>query len=298
MKPLQVFRFLLFLCALIIHSALGAETYPRSWSAPQILNQTKLALLEGPVWDGGNNVYFTEINASKVYQLKLDKLAIYELHQNMHFSNGLAMDNKGQLWVAMQNKGQIVTLTPGDHSWQIHAAEYQGKPFNHPNDLVVDKHGGVYFSDPAWNTRHQKQPLNGVYYADKNGKVKLLIGDMDKPNGVLLSKKQDYFFVVDMGSREFRRYPVVAPGELGEREIFATLQKPDSHLSGPDGMAEDHHGNIYVAVDKGIQFFNAEGRYLGNIPLPEQVTNLAFVGKDLIIVTALENLYKIKVYFK
>jgi len=73
------------------------------------------------------------------------------------------------------------------------------------------------------------------------------------------------------------RYNVVAPGQLGPREIFARLDPK------PDGMALDTVGRLYVAVfgSGHIWVVGNDGVVVEKLPLPGQgPTNLAFGGPD------------------
>ena len=50
------------------------------------------------------------------------------------------------------------------------ADSFQGKPFNRPNDLIVDRGGGIYFTDPGPGPA-QRQP--GVARARRHRRSRL-----------------------------------------------------------------------------------------------------------------------------
>ena len=58
---------------------------------------------------------------------------------------GLAVDAQGRV-IAAQYTGKVSVLYPPEAA-KVLADSYDGKPFIRPNDLVVDKKGGVYFTD-------------------------------------------------------------------------------------------------------------------------------------------------------
>lgn len=280
-----------------------AQHTPRGghWAVEQ-LNPYPLELGEGPAWDGAHSVFFTEIYASRIQRFDLASGAVTTVFPESAAANGMVLDAGGQLWICAQDVGQIVRLLPGEKSWTVVAGEYQGTRFNHPNDLTLDAFGGVYFTDPAWNPAlHQHQPVNGVYYVndgtDGERKVSLLISDMDKPNGILLSRDNRFLYVVDMGNDDFRRYPVVAPGKLGPMEHFAELSTYHVRAAAPDGLEEDLAGNIYVAAENGIQIFSASGELLNLVQLPQRPTNLEFIDpeRQVLFVTTMNNLYRVSV---
>ncbi|MDC2890824.1 SMP-30/gluconolactonase/LRE family protein [Psychrosphaera sp. G1-22] len=74
----------------------------------------------------------------------------------------------------------------------IIAGQFNQLNFNSPNDMTMDSRGNIYFTDPNWQLgdRTQQQPYTGVYKIDVNGKVSLIDGSLDKPNGVALSPDQ------------------------------------------------------------------------------------------------------------
>ena len=55
----------------------------------------------------------------------------------------------------------------------------------------------------------------------------------------------------------------------------------------------DTTGNLYITSQIGIQVFDPKGKFLGNIPFPEQPANVTFGGPDMktLYVTARTSLY-------
>jgi len=153
--------------------------------------------------------------------------------------------------------------------------------FNSPNDLCIDKKGGIYFTDPTWSTEYH--PQNRVYYrTPENGEVRMLIDDMSKPNGVLLSNNGEKLYINDSWSKVVRVYDITEDGTLTNKQDFATLQIPDSEQnnSGADGMATDTDGNLYVTTTVGVQIFDKNGTPTQTIQVPEKTTNCTFGGVD------------------
>jgi gluconolactonase len=89
-------------------------------------------------------------------------------------------------------------------------------------------------------------------------------------------------------------YAVEAPGKLGKGRIFCKLQGKDGKKgTGGDGCTIDTKGNLYITSQIGVQVFNPEGNFLGNIAFPEQPANVTFGGPDMktLYVTARSSLY-------
>ncbi|MGV2340351.1 MAG UNVERIFIED_CONTAM: SMP-30/gluconolactonase/LRE family protein [Planctomycetaceae bacterium] len=55
-----------------------------------------------------------------------------------------------QYLLACEMDGRLKMFRLSDAQQFVLAAEYEGKRFNAPNDLVVDQAGGIYFTDPRY----------------------------------------------------------------------------------------------------------------------------------------------------
>jgi gluconolactonase len=59
------------------------------------------------------------------------------------------------------------------------ATEFEGKRLNSPNDLVYDRQGNLYFTDPPYGLPgtfedpDKQLPFQGVYRVSKDGKLTL-----------------------------------------------------------------------------------------------------------------------------
>jgi gluconolactonase len=140
----------------------------------------------------------------------------------------------------------------------------------------------------------------GVYRIDSPGKVtRILAGEVDRPNGVLVSPNDHYLFVADNnnntagGARKLWRFRLRPDGtvEPGSKHLLHDWETG----RGPDGLKMDQQGRFYVAggrnnptkfetADKfkgGVYVLNQRGRIVGFIPIPtDEVTNCAFGGPD------------------
>ena len=112
---------------------------------------------EGPVGMADGSVLFTETGASRI--TRIDPAGnISTFLENSNQSNGLAFDLKGRLISVQRAPGnQKVGVLYPKGSEAVLADNYDGKPFNRLNDIVVDRKGGVYFSDSIGDN-------TGLYY--------------------------------------------------------------------------------------------------------------------------------------
>lgn len=228
-------------------------------------------------------------------------------------SNGLVLNKEGNLLVCegADYGGQCITETnmkTGISS--IVAGLYNNKPFNSPNDLVVDIKGRIFFTDPRYAGHEPiEQPVNGVYRIDTNSTVHLIIKNITMPNGIAISPDQRTLYIgcydedsdYDSTSEELKgmfiaEYNLLDNGNVSFRKIFALFKRG----VGPDGIKIDKKGNLYVAVrdenNPRINIYSSDGRILREIKLPEVPSNLTF-GKykqeNVIYITAGKSLYRI-----
>ncbi|MDB5313458.1 MAG: SMP-30/Gluconolaconase/LRE domain protein [Gemmataceae bacterium] len=251
------------------------------------------AFTEGPAADAGGNVYFSDIPKERIH--KIDPAGkVTAFREKSNHANGLMVNAKGEI-VACEMDGAVAAYSPDGKDRRVITDKYEGKRYNAPNDLVLDRAGGVYFTDPAFRAPTPlPQGKTAVYYVDAGGKVTRLIDDLPNPNGVRLSPDEKTLYVFPSGQKKMMAYPVESPGKLGAGKVFCELDqpKPDGN-GGGDGGAVDEKGNVYITSALGLQVFDPSGKKLGTIKFPEQPANATFGGKDLktLYVTARTSVY-------
>ncbi|HEV7226316.1 MAG TPA: SMP-30/gluconolactonase/LRE family protein [Pirellulales bacterium] len=254
---------------------------------------TGFAFTEGPAADADGNVFFSDIPNSRIHKVDAaGKLSIFREPSN--HTNGTMFNAEGEL-VCAEMDGRISAVARDGKTARPLAETYQGKRFNAPNDLVIDRAGGVYFTDPHFRAPEPlPQGVTAVYYIAADGKVSRLIDDLKAPNGVILSPDEKTLYVVPSMQEEMMAYPVEGPGKLGKGRVFCrTKQAEGKQGTGGDGLTIDTKGNLYITTGLGLQVFSAEGKLLGIIAFPEVPANVTFGGKDrrTLYVTARTSLY-------
>ncbi len=250
---------------------------------------------EGPAGDRLGNVFFSDVPPSKTYKIDgQGKLSVFRDPSNN--SNGLMVNAAGEL-VACEMQGRVVAVSPDGKKVRPLAETYQGKRFNAPNDLVIDRQGGVYFTDPHFLAPQPlPQGVPAVYYISPKLEVTRLIDNLQAPNGVILSPDEKTLYVIPSMQAEMMAYPVEAPGKLGAARVFCTLEQAAGKSNqGGDGLTVDTSGNLYITSALGLQVFNPQGKLLGIISVPEQPANVTFAGPEnrTLYVTARTSLYTI-----
>jgi sugar lactone lactonase YvrE/rhodanese-related sulfurtransferase len=242
---------------------------------------------EGPITLPDGSAIFTETRANRITQLKDDR-AVSIFLQNSNGSNGLAFTPKGDL-ISVQNlKPQVGIIYPAGHE-KVLSNSYDGKPFQRPNDLVLDKKGGIYFTDigviPKPEEGNNEPARPAVYYITPEGKTTRVVNDLKRPNGVQLSTDEKTLYVADTANQYLISYDIKADGSLSGKRELAKLEGYQKNAagefsSGADGIAVDSENRLYVATNVGVEVFNAKGEKQGIIALPNKPQNLAFAGKD------------------
>jgi gluconolactonase len=258
---------------------------------------------EGPAQGPDGCIYFSDIG-NRI--MKFDPAAgkTTEYRKPSGRANGLDFDRQGRLVAAEgANTGgkRRVTRTEKDGSIRVLAERWQGKRFNSPNDLTIDLHGRIYFTDPRYVGDEPREiDVEGVYRIDPDSAVSQIISDVPKPNGIILSPDMKTLYLAESdpsGNRRLLAYVLNADGTVGGRRVLHDFGKD----RGIDGMSIDVKGNIYGAAGQGktggVHVFSPEGKRLALIPVPETPSNCVFGGPDrkTLYVTAGRSLYRIRV---
>ena len=243
---------------------------------------------EGPIALPDGSVIFTETVANRITKIDKDD-NVTSFLENTNGSNALAFDKKGRLITVQTVPGSTkVGVVYPKGSEAVLADNFEGKPFGRPNDLVVDKKGGVYFSEPGAAPNPANPPAAPplpptVYYIPPGGKI-VKVADGFRPNGIQLSRDEKTLYVNNTAGEYLLAFDIQSDGTLKNRRDFAkyeSVTRTESGVtSGADGLAIDNDGRIYIATPPGIQVFSEQGKHLGTIPLPGPPQNLAFAGPD------------------
>lgn len=256
------------------------------------------AFTEGPVWNSSENyLLFSDIPANTVNKWTPNE-NVTPFRQPSNNANGLTYDRSGNLLLAEHSGRKIGMLGP-DGTYSTLVDSYQGIRFNSPNDVIVDRQGAVYFTDPPYGLDKAATDtlgFNGIYRYYK-GKLTLIADDLYRPNGLALSPDEKTLSVANSDRpKKYMKYPVAKSGKVGKGELFfdaSSLQGAGS----PDGIKVDVEGNVYATGPGGVLVINAQGKHLGTIVFPEVPANLAFGGENgkTLFVTARTGLYAVEV---
>lgn len=267
----------------------------------ELLDDTCL-FSEGPVWNKYGYYLFSDISSNiinkiipgQVKEVYISKSGCEDISNadlpRMMGSNGLAYDHKGKLLVCRHGNHDVACFE--NDSLVSYINNYNGKPFNSPNDIVTHHNGHIFFSDPPYGLKDQKikadkyQPIAGVY-CWREGKVDLLWNKMLFPNGVCLSPGQESLFVCS--NKPFE-------ANILEFDVKTLAFKRIVCQANSDGIKCDEYGNLFLCTGEGILIIDQKGERLGLIKLPTIPANICWGGKEGrdLFITARQNIYLIK----
>jgi gluconolactonase len=219
------------------------------------------------------SMLFTEQDADKI--IKIDNkggISTYLEHTNR--TVGLAYDHKGRLIGAQSREPRIAVMAPTTTTL---AEAFEGQSLVRPNDLVIDRKNGIYFTDAIPNPQVAfrppppgRKPL--LFYITPQGKLTKASEDLQTVNGVQLSPDEKTLYATNAGT--IMAFDVQPDGSLKNPHVFA--------MSGGDGLAVDNAGRLYsaVAAALGIRVFNPQGELLGTIPAGVPPQSVGFAGPD------------------
>jgi len=275
--------------------------------------------LDDPIGLMDGSLVFSEPDALRIHRMDPVTNQVSVLVAESNESHGITQDASGRLisaqaWDGSTRIGGI--YPPGSES--VLADRFNGQPFSRPNDLIVARNGGVYFTDPGLTAgqaeelveRYGGGPLAPrlpptVYYIPPGGAPVNIEANMIRPNGIQLSRDERTLYISDSNGDHIIAWDIRPDGLVENRREFGTLQgrsRRDNGLGGiktfADGMAVDNDDRLYAATGGGIEVLSPRGEHLGIIPVrcpPRDCQNVAFGGpaKQTLYIAGAGSLYKV-----
>ncbi|AGA31522.1 SMP-30/gluconolactonase/LRE family protein [Singulisphaera acidiphila] len=217
-------------------------------------------------------------------------------------ANGLIFDPQGRLIVAEganTGGGRRVSITERDGKIRTLADGYEGKRFNSPNDVAVDRKGRVYVSDPRYvGDEPRELDFEAVFRIDPDGRVVRLETTASKPNGLAISPDGKTLYVADTGPtrRVLLALELGEDGSVGPARVLFDF----GDGRGIDGLTVTTDGRLVVTAGNGPKggayVLTPDGKPAGFIPTPEAPSNVEFGGPDrkTLYITAGKSLYRIE----
>jgi len=259
---------------------------------------------EGPVWvDSLGALLFTDVPGNTIWKYKdgeglteyltpsgaIPPLADYTSSPG---ANGLIMLDDDHILIPDHGNRGLYKLNVHTKKKTMIADRFDEKRFNSPNDAVLEsQYGHIFFTDPPYGLKGQDDnpakelDQNGVYILYENGAMNLLVDDLTRPNGIILSPDERVLYVAnsDPEAALWMAYDIQGSQFKPEnpRMILNVTKDVKAGLPGlPDGMAMAEDGTIFATGPGGVLILSPTGERLGLISTGTAIANVTFGGAD------------------
>jgi gluconolactonase len=285
----------------------------------RVENAGFVSFLEGPAQGPDGAIYFSDIKGNELLRRTADgEITIFRSPSGR--ANGNAFDLDGRLVTCEGSEygpgggRRIVRTDVATGEVQVITDCFAGRRYNSPNDVSVDTHGRIFFTDPCYNDHTPlEQDAEAVYRVDPDGAVERIVEPpaIERPNGIAVAPDDSELYVVDSNN---------APG--GNRKLWAFRldgagRPHDQRLvwdfapgRGGDGVEVAADGTLFVCAGirsprspsetvlypPGVYLLSAAGEAIERIPVPEDViSNCCFGGDNLrtLFITCGRTLYSV-----
>lgn len=264
-------------------------------ASPQLVSN-QYSFTEGPAVDKKGNVFFTDQPNDKIYKWNALTGEVTVFLQGTGRSNGMMFDKKGNLVTCADEHNQVWSIDPKGKVTVL-LKDIDSLHINGPNDLWIDRKGGIYITDPYyqrpyWTRKAPEIKGQNVYFIPKNKPAITVVNDMMQPNGIIGTPDGKYLYVADIRGNKTYKYSIAPDGTLTDKKLYIP--------KGSDGMTIDNKGNIYI-TGRGITVYNPEGQQIDYIDIiGDRTTNVTFGGKkrDILFITATKSVYTLQMKVK
>jgi gluconolactonase len=220
--------------------------------------------------------------------------------KRLNSPNDVAVHKDGSIW-----------FTDPPYGGQL----YEGAPDASGGPTNLSGRFNPRAGQPAGIGTFKRELPTNVYRVDPGGRVDLVIGEeqVPDPNGLTFSPDFKKLYVASTGKGpgdtgaggkgEVYVFDIADDNKVSNRKLFTDCLI-DSVKCGPDGLRCDVEGNLWVSSNagralgySGVTVWNAQGKLLGRIRIPEVCGNLTFGGpkRNRLFMAASQSIYALYV---
>lgn len=239
---------------------------------------------EGPVRDKLGRYYFTDLSGGRVWRMSPEGRSL-KVWATSTCPNGQAITREGHHLICDSKEHVVKRFDAKGRLIRYEVNEScAGIPVHVPNDVIVDRSGGFYFTDSV-------REDGRVFYKSSAGNCHEVAQGYDYPNGLVLSTDERYLFIAESYRNRILRITLDKPGRMGYWEVWCDLPQHPSGTTGtnlPDGLAMDGMGRLWVAhYGMGaVQVVGTDGKLLASVATGLPLTsNVCLIDDITLLVT-------------
>jgi gluconolactonase len=240
----------------------------------RIVINPRSAYPEGPVADHGA-IYYAEMGDDRVMRWDGAKSVPVWSREGCG-PTSVARGTNDTLVILCDREQVLARITPEGKQLEIIDHDSNGKQFLTPNASINDAHGGIFWSASGLFSPTAKAE-GAVLYLAPDGKLRRVAEGIHYSNGVALSPDGKVLYVSEHLSRRIIAYDVGEHGRLSGTRIFLNLDDVVGKAQrdwdvGPDGLAMDHAGNLYIAEYGGgrLIIVDSHAKLQATVSFPQQ----------------------------
>jgi sugar lactone lactonase YvrE len=233
--------------------------------------------------DGDGRIYVGEYTGGRiqVFDSTGKFISQWNFGDRKSLLRGLAADRKGTVYVVTRGS---VDRYHGETGEKLGSLDYERSGFD---DVSAGAGGGLV---TAWHSNR-----DDIVVFDSNGKVTLKIpaaistasGDSELSMRVAVDGSGSIYA---LGTFNYAIFKFGRDGKFINR--FSGSGDQPGQLRAPLSIAVDGYGRVYVGDIKGVQVFDADGRYLNMIDIKNAPFGLVFNDKNELFIAARDHVAK------
>jgi gluconolactonase len=214
----------------------GART---AWADANRSGEPADCFIEGPSFDAQGHLYVVDIPFGRIFRIAPDGSWSLVIEYD-GWPNGLKVAPDGRVLVADYMHGIMELDVKAGRMRPVLTAR-NSESFKGCNDLHIASNGDIYFTDQGQTGLHD--PTGRVYRLSHEGWLDCLIDTGISPNGLVLDPTEKVLLVAMTRDNAVWRVPLLKDGGVAKVGRFVST----FGASGPDGLAMDGAGRLFVA---------------------------------------------------